>query len=319
MIRVTVFHADGSLELGGQELLDRSLPEGSQTWIDVQGHTADNEAFIAAMGFHPLAVEDTFTLQHQPKVEEYEELLFTIVRGIDFNRKSARLETLKLAAFLTRDRLVTFHRAPMRSVAGVLAALEEGKKVPRGGVVHLLYLLWDAVVDLYFPLVEEIGADVERIEEEIFDSPTQEHLETILVLRKRLRAIRRVMLPHRVVFNHLASGTCELVEEHEAIYFRDVFDNVFRLADAVDQQRDQLSGVRDSYLSMVSQRTNEVMRTLTVISAVILPLTFLAGLYGMNFEHMPELHFRYSYPVLLGFMALVAVGLISWFKRKGWL
>lgn len=319
MIQVLLFHPDGRVERGGAELIDAPCAEGSCLWIDLEGQTPENQALVEGIGFHPLAVEDTFTLDHQPKVEEYDDCLFVIVRGINFNQRSDRLETLKLAAFLAADRLVTYHRQPLRSVATVRTRIEESGRSPRGGLPHLLYLIYDEMMGHYFPVLEEIAAAIEEVEEEIFDEPQPHHLETILRLRRRLSTLRRVMLPHRQIFSHLASGGPVLIPAHEALYFRDVYDEVFRLADAVDQQRDQLSSVRDTYLSVVSQRTNDVMKVLTIISAVLLPLSVIAGIYGMNFANMPELQSRWGYPMVLGLMAIIAGGLVTLFRRKGWL
>jgi len=316
MIRVALFQADGTVQTGGEELLQAPVPEGGAVWVDVEGRSKLYEKHLLDWGFHPLAVEDVFTLQHQPKVEEYADHLFVIVRGIDFNR--ARLETLKLAAFLQSHRLVTVHRASMRSVATVRRKLAESGR-GRVSMSHLLYRLCDEMVDHYFPVVEGIGVELEDLEEQIFDDPRQEQLEQLRELARRLSTVRRVMLPHRQVFNHLASRQVDLIDDQQAIYFRDVYDNVFRLADAVDQQRDQLAAAKDTYLSMVAQRTNEVMKVLTLFSATLLPLTFIAGLYGMNFDFMPETGWRYGYFTVLGVMAMLLAGMLWWFRRKGWL
>lgn len=316
MIRVVQFQADGSVEVGGPELADRPVPEGGAVWIDMEGRGRDYEKRLRRMGFHPLAVEDVFTLQHQPKLEEYPDHLFLIVRGLDFNRQ--RLETLKLAAFVEPRRLITFHRAPMRSVATVRRRLEETR---RGSVdmIHLLYQIYDEMVDLYFPVVEEIGREIEEVEDDVFAGPDQEQLERIQALRRRLTTVRRAMMPHRQVFNRLASRQVPMIDEAEAVYFRDLYENVFRLGESTDHLREQLSSARETYHSAVAQRTNDVMKVLTLFSAVLLPLTFIAGLYGMNFEHMPELDSRYGYFVVLGAMAVLAGGMLAWFRHRGWL
>jgi magnesium transporter len=264
-------------------------------------------------------VEDTLTLQHQPKVEDYGTHLFVIIRGIDFNRADGELDTLKLAAFLDERRLVTSHRAPMRSVEVVRQRLATAGVAAFAGPVQLYHALCDLLVDLYFPAVDEAEDEIEALEDQVFASPEPAQLQRILVLRRRLATLRRVMLPHRQVFNHLANAQTRFVDAGTALFFRDIYDNVFRLADALDQQRDQLANVKDTYLSVISQRTNEVMKVLTLFSAILLPLTFLAGIYGMNFEHMPELATRFGYFAVLAVMAVVAGGLLAWFRHKGWL
>jgi magnesium transporter len=319
MIEVVHFLPDGRLRCGGRELLEAAAPEGTQAWIDVEGQSEENERLIAGMGFHPLAVEDTFTLHHQPKYEEYEDCLFLIVRGIDFNTADDRLDTLKLAAFLGTERLVTFHRAPLRSIATVRQRLRDGGRVPRGGLTHLLYLIYDELISLYLPVIEEMAAEIESIEDGVLAGPDPGDLEALQRLRRQLATFRKVMVPHRQVFNHLASGTAVHVSEDAARYFRDIHDEVFRLTETVDIQREQLAAARETYLTLIGQRTNEVMKVLTIISAVLLPLSVIAGIYGMNFEHMPELGRPWGYPVVLAAMAVVGLGMLGWFKRKGWL
>lgn len=317
MIRVVHIAPDGRVESGGVELLERR--RDGALWIDIEGFEAESQEFLRRRrGLHPLAVDDAFAQQHQPKVEEFDDLLFLIVRGIDFNQQSESVRTLKLAAFLRPGELVTVHRAPLRSVETVLESVTGGRVTVTGGAQQLLYLLTNQIVELYLPLLDKMTEKIEALEDDIFDQPGENHLEAILDLRRELATLRRVTQPHRQIFGHLANAGSEHVDEEHISYFRDVYDKVFRVTDALDQLRDHLASLRDTYLSLVSHRTNEVMKTLTVISAVLLPLTFLAGLYGMNFQWMPELHFRYGYPVLLGVMLAVGGGLIWWFKRRGW-
>ncbi|MFN7961735.1 MAG: magnesium/cobalt transporter CorA [Thermoanaerobaculia bacterium] len=318
-ISVVLFRSEGGVCCGGRELLERPQGEGELLWVDVEGFDSENQQLVQSLGFHPLAVEETFTLQHQPKYEEYDGCLFTIVRGIDFNTTDNELDTLKLACFLQTGRLVTVHRAPMRSVAAVHSRLKETGKAPRGGLDHLLYMLFDELISLYFPLVDELGLEIERIEDEMFQRPRQSHLEAVLEMRRRLTTLRRVMLPHRQVFNHLATGSADEIDDREAFYFRDVYDEVLRLTDGIDMLREQLSSLRDTYLSVLSQRTNDVMKVLTIISSMLLPMTVIAGIYGMNFEFMPELHKAWGYPVALGLMVTVAGGMMLWFRKKDWI
>ncbi len=294
---------DGGVTCGGRELLDRPVPEGGALWVDVEGYRPEHEQLLASWGFHPLALEDTFTLQHQPKVEEYADHLFVIVRGLDFNPRHSKEETLgtlKLAAFLSAGRLVTVHRAPLKSVETVRRRVEESGRALPGGAPQLLWSICDEMMDLYFPIVDDIGAEIETLEASVVDSPEQSHLERVLALRRKLSTLRRSMLPHRQVFNHLANSRSGYFDDTAALNFRDTLDNVLRLADAIDQQRDLLVNVKDTYLSVLSQRTNETMRVLTVFSAIVLPLSLVAGIYGMNFDNMPELHSRWGYFAVLG-------------------
>lgn len=321
MIRVMICDADGAVRCGGAELVPEALDPAVAGWIDFVADAEAAERLLRDQGFHPLAIEDTFTLQHQPRVEEYADHLFVIVRGIDFNIDPAtgELQTLKLAAFLRSNLLVTVHRAPLRSVQAVRSRIEESRRPVPGGVVQLLWTICDEMIDLYFPIVDSIGAEIEELEQQVLNDPGKEDLQRILDLRRKLGTLRRTMLPHRAVFSHLANSRDALFDATASLNFRDTLENVLRLTDAVDQLRDQLSNVKDTYLSVISQRTNEIMKVLTLFSAIMLPLTFIAGVYGMNFEYIPELSSHYGYFAVLGAMVVVAFAMVVWFRRRKWL
>jgi len=323
VIRVVVFDAQGGVRCGGDELVDETPPAGGAIWIDLQGPDKRFEPWLRKWGYHPHAIEDTFTLAHQPKVEEYGETLFVIVRGLDFNvdkdTADSEIRTLKLAAFVGKSRLVTVHRAKLRSLEVVYQRLHESERGLPGGAVQALWTVYDEMMDLYFPVIDAIGEEIEKLEEEIVDEAHRDHLERVLLLRRKLSTLRRTMLPHRQVFGHLANSRHEVIDATAALNFRDTQDNVLRLADAIEQQRDLLTNLKDTYLSVVAQKTNDIMRVLTVFSAIILPLSLLAGIYGMNFDNMPELHTRWGYFFLLGGMAGLAGGLLVWFRRKNWI
>jgi magnesium transporter len=322
VIRVVVFDPEGGVRYGGEELVFAPLPEGAGLWIDLEGPDKRFEGWLRDWGFHPLAIEDTFTLQHQPKVEEYGDTMFVIVRGLDFNVERGaddEVRTLKLAAFLSQRRLVTMHRAPMRSLETVRERLEASQRSFPGGPVQVLWSIYDEMMDHYFPVVDELAVEIERLEERVVESPEHEQLESVLALRRKISSLRRIMLPHRQVFGHLANSRFEAIDATAALNFRDTQDNVLRLADALEQQRDLLTNVKDTYLSVVAQRTNEIMRVLTVFSAIVLPLSLVAGIYGMNFRRMPELEWPWGYPLVLLGMVALAAGLLLWFRRKRWI
>jgi magnesium transporter len=323
VIRVMVCEAGGGLRTGGEELLETAPRDGISVWIDLEGAEPRFEKMLRKWGCHPLAIEDTFTVQHQPRVEEYAGTVFAIVRGLDFNVAWERdwddVATLKLAAFVSHGRLVTVHRGPLRSLETVRRRVTEVGQAPPGGVLQVFWSVCDEMMDLYFPVVDRIAEEIEKLEEEVVEQPRHEHLERVLALRRQLATLRRTMLPHRQVFQHLANSRGNGIDDTAALNFRDTLDNVLRLTDAIDQQRDLLTNVKDTYLSVVAQRTNDVMRVLTVFSAIILPLSLIAGVYGMNFENMPELHSRWGYFVVLVSMVSLASGMLLWFRRKGWL
>jgi|CXWL01.1.fsa_nt_gi magnesium transporter len=321
MFRVVTIGPDGFPRQGGTKLLSEPASDGTLVWIDIERHSPEAERFLEEQGFHPLAIEDTFTSQHQPKVEDYGTYLFVIVRGIDFDSKEAGLETVKLAAFIAGGRLVTCHRKPLRSVDAVHHRLCEGGFVPGGSrnPGHLFYQLCDEMIDRYFPIVDEIDDGLEKLEEEIFERPKPHQLVGLLELRRRLSTLRRVMLPHRQVFNHLATpGASDYIAAQDALYYRDVMENVYRLGDAIDQQRDLVVSTKDTYLSAVGQRTNDIMKLLTLVSVILLPMSVLTGLYGMNFEVIPGAHEPSGFWWIVLGMTAIATGLVWFFRKKRW-
>jgi len=207
----------------------------------------------------------------------------------------------------------------MRSVRTVFERLEASPRSFPSRHVQVLWSLCDEVLDHYAPIVDAIGSSIEDLEEKVVTDPEREDLERLLDARRRLSTLRRNMLPHRQIFGHLASSRFGPIDDTAGLNFRDTQDSAVRLVDSIEQQRDLLNNVKDTYLSVVGQRTNDIMRVLTVVSAIILPLSLLAGIYGMNFDHMPELHTRWGYFVLLGLMAGLAGALLALFRKKGWL
>ncbi|HEV7755665.1 MAG TPA: magnesium/cobalt transporter CorA, partial [Mycobacteriales bacterium] len=187
------------------------------------------------------------------------------------------------------------------------------------GPDFVLYSIVDQMVDAHFPLLEQIEEAVDDLQDRIFESAEDLHLDELLHLKRDLGVLRRHTLPQRELLNQISRGDAHFIQRDHLIYFRDVYDHMFRISETIDVDRDQMTGTMDAYLSVVANRTNEVMKVLTIFSATMLPLTLIAGVYGMNFEHMPELHWRYGYAVVLLLMATVCGGLYRGFRRSGWL
>ncbi|MDX1622522.1 MAG: magnesium/cobalt transporter CorA [Gemmatimonadota bacterium] len=294
--------------------------DGSRLWLDLQAPTDEEFAILEEpFGFHPLAIEDCLTPEHQPKVEDFGPYLFLIFRGIDFAAPEDELRTLKLAAFLGPGFLVTYHRAPLRSVGAIRDKYAAGGRARFRGLDYLLYEILDRMVEFYFPALETVDGEIEKIEEELFADPSDETLDRILAAKRRSLEIKRTLDPHREVFSRLGRGEYEEIDPATVTFYRDLYDSSYRLVEVADGYRDLLTGALDAYLSVVSQRLNEVMKVLTIFATIMLPLTFIAGVYGMNFEYMPELGWRYGYFAVWGVMLAVAGSLLWFFRRRGWL
>jgi magnesium transporter len=290
-------------------------------WVDLEEPTAaELEILENPFAFHPLAIEDCLTPEHQPKIEDFGPNLFLIFRGIDFNPPVSGFQTIKLAAFLGPNFLVTYHRLPMRSIAAVREKYshDDSGHLFRG-VDYLLYEILDHLIEFYFPILEALEDEIEAVEDRIFTQDDEQTLDTILSLKRRVLEIKRTLAPHRELFGRIARNEFEEITPPTVVFYRDLYDSTYRLTEVADSYRDLLSGTLDAHISMVSHRLNQVMKVLTIFSTILLPLTFIAGVYGMNFDFMPELHWKYGYFLVWGVMLSVALTLLWIFRRRGWL
>ncbi|MFN2421358.1 MAG: magnesium/cobalt transporter CorA [Gemmatimonadota bacterium] len=290
-------------------------------WIDLEEPTDEELRLLEdPFRFHPLAIEDCLTPEHQPKIEDFGPYLFLIFRGIDPSAPETTFETIKLAAFLGPNFLVTYHRRPMRSVNTVKAKYARGAgPVNLRGSDYLLYEILDHLIEHYFPVLERLEDQMDMIEHDLFSKCGPQTLDRILTTKRQVAEIKRTLAPHRDVLGRIGRGEYEEIDAPEAVFYRDLYDSTVRLTETADAYRDLLSGLFDAYLSIISNRINEVMRVLTIFASIMLPLTFIVGVYGMNFDYMPELRWRYGYFAVLGLMTAVTAGLLLFFRRKGWL
>ncbi|HUP18565.1 MAG TPA: magnesium/cobalt transporter CorA [Gemmatimonadota bacterium] len=322
MLKVTRFSPDGpTVTTATFDPASWPPGPGEIVWIDLEAPT-DRELAILAdpFHFHPLAIEDCVTPEHQPKIEDFGPYLFLIFRGIDFNPPVEAFQTQKLGAFLGPDYLVTYHRRPLQSVDAIHAKheLPESQGLCKGAS-HLLYEILDLMIERYFPVLEQVEEELDALEKRIFADPSPETLDGILEAKRRVVEVKRAIVPHRELFGRIGRGEFEEIEPGLLPFYRDLYDSTYRLADVADSYRDLLSGTMDAYLSVVSHRLNEVMKVLTIFATILLPLTFIAGVYGMNFEHIPELGWRYGYFAVWGVMLAIALGMLVFFRRRGWM
>jgi len=290
-------------------------------WIDLEDPTIQESTILEdPFHLHPLAIEDCLSEVHHPKVDDFDEYLFLIVHGVRFDAPTDSFETRELDVFLGRNFLITHHKGPMRSIT---AAREQCSRniqaaMPRG-LDFLLHQILDQMFEHYFPSLDAIEDKIQLLQVEVFENPTKDTLDRIFVLKRDVAQLRRICSPQREIMSRLARGEFKAVSRKAAVYFRDIYDNLYRLVDASYAYQDMMQSTLDAYLSAVNNRLNETMKRLTVIGAILMPLTLVTGFYGMNFEHMPELHWRYGYMYVTALMALVSAGLLYWFKKKEWI
>jgi magnesium transporter len=269
---------------------------------------------------HPLALEDVFNTGQRPHIDEYEDQLF-IVLQMAYEETEGELVFEQVSLLLGKHYVITIQEDAATDVfEPVRKRLREGLGNAR--FLHsdyLAYTLIDAAIDQYFPLSEALGDSIESMEEEVLTAPSRDKLEKIHEFRQALAQLRRAVWPAREVLTRLLRDESGLIAEKTKPYLRDCLDHVLAIADLLETYRDITTSFMDLYVSSLSMRTNDIMRVLTIISSIFIPLTFIAGLYGMNFAKMPELHWRFGYPGVLIIMLAVASGMILFFKRKNWL
>ena len=289
-------------------------------WLDIGNPTVEEYTLLENIfKFHYLAIEDCRHLQNRSKLDEYSGYAFLILQVLLARNKRNRLEFGELKVFLGENYLVTIHHQPMSFLDEVYDRCQRKQEIMSKGVDFLFYTVLDALVDQYLPFFDIIDEDVERLEETIFQDPTNEHLNELFQLRKQLVVLRRVLSPLRDILNMLLNpGATYLTEKYRA-YFLDIYDHVLRSLEMVDSFHDLLNGLFEMYLSLVSNRLNELMKTLTIIATIFMPLTLISGIYGKNFENFPELKWRYGYYAALGLMGVVTGIMLVFFRKKKWI
>ncbi len=317
-INLYVFDAHGFSSGSDVSKLPELLSSGAKIWIDAAGEDAAIvELLTKTLELHPLVVEDILKDRPSPKIEDYGRYLYIVEHGL--RRKGADLEVIELDLVFTAQWILTHHSGELPAVGEVIEELTRNPRALERGPVFVAHALIDHLVDSYLPIVDGFDDDVEELEGAIIADPTPQVLQRIFDLKRAIRQLRRTALHQREVLQRLARGEFDLVDEKVLPFFRDVLDHFMHVVDLADGQRDALSGALDAYLSMVSNRMNQVMKTLTIVATLLMPLTFIVGIYGMNFDHMPELHWRYGYPAVWAVMLVTAAGMFAWFRRRNWL
>jgi magnesium transporter len=289
-------------------------------WIDATSATAaEIEAIGELYDFHSLAIEDARKRQQRPKVDVYGNHLFVVMYALDPPDDSQRQPTRELSMFITPHAIVTFHRHDIEELDD---AAHRWAEHCHGGLPEtpgmLAYTICDSIVDGYFPSLDEFGERIEDLEREMFEHGTTETLEKVFRMKRQLLEIRRVVAPTRDVFNAFTRRELPVMGEGSLAYYQDVYDHVIRTTDTIDAYRDILSTVLDVHLTLISNNLNQTVRTLTVASIILMSLALIAGIYGMNFEHMPELTWRYGYFIVLAGMVAIGGALAVAFRRFGW-
>lgn len=320
------------LEFGPEHLREETLEtvEGAASfrerepvaWINVDGlHRVEIlERLGKDFELHPLVLEDILNTEARPKLEDYEDYLFVVLKMMTFDPEARQLRDEQLSIVLGDGWVLSFQERTGDVFDPVRQRIRHGKgRIRSRGADYLAYALVDAVVDHYFVVLERMGDWADRIEMELLDEPGQELMHEIHRLKRELLHVRRAVWPVRELVNGLQRESTSLVSDDARLYVRDLYDHTVQVIDTTETYRDLVSGLVDLYMSGVSNRMNEVMKVLTIIATIFIPVTFVAGLYGMNFQWMPELQWRWGYPAVLVLMAVMAGAMIVYFRRRDWL
>ncbi|HEX7976397.1 MAG TPA: magnesium/cobalt transporter CorA [Anaerolineales bacterium] len=295
-------------------------------WVDFENTppTEDEPIMREVFGFHPLAIDDAIQESHVPKLDDWGEYLYVVLHAIIFNpTNGGEVDTLELDVFLGKNYMVTHHDKPIDAIERLWVSVQRDERYMKNGSDRLLYRLADEVVASYMPVVDQIDEAVDRVEDEVFDGPNTHALEHIFALKRATLHLRRIIGPQREVLNKLARDDYAVIDVRDRIYFRDVYDHLVRLYDITESIRDLVSGVLDSYLSAINNRMNDIMKTLTIITTLFMPLSFVASFFGMNFFEpvagLTSWTNRPAFWITMAALLLTPFGMFFWMRRRGWM
>ncbi len=294
-------------------------------WVDFSGEPNETALpILQSFNFHPLAIEDTLQQTHAPKIDDWGDYLYIVLNYMHLTKNSEPWDTEidELDIFLGRNYVVTHHDNPIPAIDAIFENCQRDLRYAREGADHLLYKIIDAIVMGYMPIIEKIDDEIDLVEDQVFDQPSPNTLSRLFTLKRVLLAMRRILLPQREVLNKMARDDYEVIDKKDRIFFRDVYDHLVRLHDVNESLRDLVSGALDTYLSVINNRMNEVMKTLTIITTLFMPLTFLTGFFGMNFFAADPPQASWTLPVVfqitLAGMLVIPVIMYFWMRKRTW-
>jgi magnesium transporter len=322
-LRLIRFNADEVTESVLQSAGDcRSQLQNEHVhWYNIDGvHQAHVVQTVGeCFGLHGLVMEDILNTDHRPKIENHGDYIYIVLKMLQYDEERQETRSEQLSLIVGRQYVLAFQERVGDVFDGVRNRLRTGRGIRQKPADYLAYALIDAIVDNYFLLLEKFGDEVEQLEEEVLTHPTPATLARIHHFKREMLLLRKSVWPLREVLSSLSRDESPLISQETRFFLRDVYDHSIHIIDTIETMRDLLSGMLDLYMSSISQRMNEIMKTLTIFASIFMPLTFIAGVYGMNFDYMPELRWFWGYPIVLAVMALIAGGLVLLFKTRKWM
>jgi len=292
------------------------------SWINIDGlHDIELlEKLGKGFKLHPLVLEDILSTGQRPKFEDYEKYIFIVLKMLSFSEENQSIEVEQVSLILGANYVISFQERIGDVFENIRDRIRNAKgRVRKMGADYLAYALIDAVVDNYFVILERLGEKIESMEEEVIGDPTEKTVQQIHSLKRQMISLRKSIWPLRELIGGIQKSESSLIKETTDFYLRDVYDHTIQIIDTIESFRDMVSGMLDIYLSSLSNKMNAVMKVLTIIATLFIPLTFVAGIYGMNFEYMPELKVRWAYGAVWLVMITIAVIMLFYFRRKKWL
>jgi magnesium transporter len=328
MPRAIYYKAGGDIQTDiGPEGYSAALQDTTGVlWVDFTGEESKptEEILLSTFGFHPLAVDDALRETHVPKVDDWETYLYIAMHAISYKSTSEDIDTIELDVFLGENYIVTHHDFPIKALDRVWDTCHKDVRYLKRGADHVLYEITDGLVVDYMQAVEAIDEEIERVEDIIFDNASTKIVQRIFTLKRTTLHLRRVLSPLREVLNKLARDDYDVIDARDRVYFRDVYDHLVRLHDISESLRDLVGGVLDTYLSVINNRMNDIMKTLTMITTIFMPISFLVGFYGMNFfqptsDHLIRWTSTAAFIVMMAVMIGTPILMFTWMRQRKWM
>jgi magnesium transporter len=327
MIRSLYRSSDGTLETGvaAKDFVAALADSNGMLWVDFEGEAPEvcEPILRESFGFHPLAIDDALQETHVPKLDDWGRYLYLALHAVHLDGSADEVDTRELDVFLGENYLVSHHDNPLPAVSRAWDRCQKDDRLTSGGPAHLAYTLADELVVAYMQVFEALDNSMDSLEAQIFEEPAPETLASLFVVKRNILTLRRTLAPQREVLNKLARDELSVIEAKQRVYFRDIYDHLVRLYDINESMRDQASGSLDTYLSVINNRMNDIMKTLTVITTLFMPISFVASFFGMNFfgpsASLPGWTSVPSFAVSLGITLCTPLAMYLWVRRRGWM
>lgn len=313
-------------EISTEEFGKYLQSEGGLLWVDFQGEKNEDAepVLLNTFKFHPLAVDDALLETHIPKIDDWDNYVYIVLHAISYHREEDHLDNIELDVFIGKNFIVTHHDLPIPSLDRIWNSVQKDDRYLRMGSDHVLYRITDELVVDYMATIEAMDEEIETIEDQMFDNPSSALLSRTFALKRSLLRLRRILSPLREVLNKLARDDYQVIDHKDRVYFRDVYDHMVRLHDITEGLRDLVGSAQDTYLSVINNRMNDIMKTLTVITTLFMPISFIASFFGMNFfqpvsENLKPWTSNPAFMVTMLFVLGIPLAMLAWARRKGWI